>query len=170
MNATVASYREFVLVYMQFDESDSFMSLINKQAPGVSNASAPALDANAFPMPTLGQGYGNYSIWHPQLVNMASSLKLNSTQAPTFSSLNGLIYSNNALFEVCANDPTIWYVAAYGNNPHVFHMHGNGFVLDGNNLASISTYFPFKFLVKIFPPSFTTRRSNGSCRACESPM
>ncbi len=84
MNATVASYREFVLVYMQFDESDSFMSLINKQAPGVSNASAPALDANAFPMPTLGQGYGNYSIWHPQLVNVASSLELNSTQAPTF--------------------------------------------------------------------------------------
>jgi FtsP/CotA-like multicopper oxidase with cupredoxin domain len=136
MNETMNSYREFVLTYMQYDESNSFMSQTNKQALAPDTSSSPG--QSSMPMPALGQGYGNYSIWHPQVVNLMSSNQLNATQAPTFSSLNGLVYANNAPFEVCVNDPTIWYVSAFGSNPHVFHMHGNGFTHHGVNQASIS--------------------------------
>ena len=134
MNTTMSQYREFVLVYMQYDESDSFMSQTNLELLVGTNTSASGTDL-AVPVP---QGNGNYSIWHPQLVNLQSSGRLSSTQAPTFSSLNGYVYANNAPFEVCVNDPTIWYVSAMGSNPHVFHMHGNGFTLNGNNYAAIS--------------------------------
>ena len=141
MNSTMSSYREFVLLYMQYDESNSFMSQTNLEVltgkPVPESASSSALL-----VPALGHGYGNASIWSPQVVNLMSSGQLSTTQAPTFSSLNGLIYANNAPFEVCANDPTIWYVAAMGSNPHVFHMHGNGFTLNGNNYAAISKYLP----------------------------
>jgi manganese oxidase len=137
MNATMESYREFVLVDMQYDESDSFMSQRNLEVltgKNISNTASPY----SLPAPTLGKGYGNSSIWHPQLVNLATSGQLTTKQAPTFSTLNGLIYANNAGFEVCVDDPTIWYVAAFGSNPHVFDMHGNGFSLNGNNYAAIS--------------------------------
>jgi len=137
MNSTMSSYREFVLLYMQYDESNSFMSQTNLEVLTGKNVSESA-SSSTLPVPALGHGYGNSSIWSPQLVNLMSSGQLSTTQAPTFSSLNGLIYANNAPFEVCVNDPTIWYVAAMGSNPHVFHMHGNGFTLNGNNYAAIS--------------------------------
>jgi manganese oxidase len=150
MNATMQSYREFVLVYMQYEESNSFMSQTNLQmlAGGKNVSNAGGLSPSSMPMPTSGRGYGNSSIWQPQLVNLMSANQLNATQAPTFSTLNGFIYANNAPFEVCATDPTIWYVAAFGSNPHVFHMHGNGFALNGNNYAAISKSAPL-------PPPFS---------------
>jgi FtsP/CotA-like multicopper oxidase with cupredoxin domain len=144
MNTTMESYREFVLNYMQFDESNSFMSKTNMQVLTGNNASASNPESG--PYPAVGQGYGNSSIWQPQVVNLMSSGQLNTTQAPTFSALNGLIYANNVPFEVCANDPTIWYVTAFGDNPHVFHMHGNGFVFHGDNLAAISKSPPSRLL------------------------
>ncbi|KIW87323.1 uncharacterized protein Z519_11959 [Cladophialophora bantiana CBS 173.52] len=137
MNDTMARYREFVLVYMQYDESDSFMSQTNLELLAGTNISDSGTDLS-LPAPQLNHGYGNFSIWHPQEVNLRSSGQLSATQAPTFSTLNGYVYANNAPFEVCVNDPTIWYVSAFGSNPHVFHMHGNGFVLNGNNYAAIS--------------------------------
>ena len=72
------------------------------------------------------------------MVNLLSSNQLSTEQAPTFSTLNGLVYANNAPFEMYINDPTIWYVSAFGSNPHVFHTHGNGFTLNGVNLAAMS--------------------------------
>ena len=134
MNSTMASNREFTLMYMQYDESNSFLSDTNaQQMLGITNTSS-----SVSPVPALGQGYGNYSIWHPQITNLLSSGKLSPSQAPTFSTLNGLVFANNNPFEMCAGDSVIWYVVAYGNNPHVFHMHGNGFVYQGMNMASIS--------------------------------
>lgn len=147
MNETMESYREFVLVYMQYDESDSFLSQTNMQML-TANASIKGLDTTSMPSLTHGQGYGNYSIWHPQLTNLMSAGQLSTVQAPTFSALNGLIFANNAPFEMCVNDPTIWYVSAFGANPHVFHMHGNGFVLQGNNQASISMSYLFRLSTK----------------------
>jgi hypothetical protein len=136
MNATMASHREFVLVYMQYDESDSIMSAVNKQ---YLTGNDQLVSSTNTPSPTTPESYGNSSIWEPQVINLMSSGQLNSTQAPAFSALNGLIYANNAPFEVCANDPTIWYVSAFGDNPHAFHMHGNGFMHGGDNMAVIST-------------------------------
>jgi manganese oxidase len=136
MNETMESYREFVLVYMQYDESNSIMSAVNKKYLTGNDQIVPTTTT---PTPTTPESYGNSSIWEPQIVNFMSTAQLNSTQAPTFSALNGLIFANNAPFEVCANDPTIWYVSAFGDNPHVFHMHGNGFVHGGDNMAAIST-------------------------------
>jgi manganese oxidase len=140
MQDTMESYREFVLTYMQYDESNSFMSQTNKQMLASSNSSDGASGSSLTPIPVTGGGYGNYSIWHPQIVNLLSSNQLSTVQAPTFSTLNGLVYANNAPFEVCVNDPTIWYVSAFGSNPHVFHMHGNGFNLNGVNQAAISKF------------------------------
>lgn len=137
MNATMESHREFVLVYMQYDESNSIMSAVNKKYLTGNDQMVPMTTT---PTPTTRESYGNSSIWEPQIVNFMSTGQLNSTQAPTFSALNGLIFANNAPFEVCANDPTIWYVSAFGDNPHVFHMHGNGFVHGGDNMAAISTF------------------------------
>jgi hypothetical protein len=135
MNATMESYREFVLVYMQYDESNSIMSAVNKEYLTGNNQVVPLTKT---PSPTSPESYGNSSIWEPQVINLMSTGQLNTTQAPTFSALNGLIFANNAPFEVCANDPTIWYVSAFGDNPHVFHMHGNGFMHGGDNMAAIS--------------------------------
>jgi hypothetical protein len=82
MEETMTSYREFVLVYMQYDESDSFLSQANLQLLTGTKASGPSPLAS--PSPALGQGYDNYTTWHPQLVNLGTSGQLNSTQAPTF--------------------------------------------------------------------------------------
>jgi manganese oxidase len=144
MNAVMESHREFVLVYMQYDESNSIMSAVNKQYFTGNNR---IVATTTTPTPTTPESYGNSSIWEPQIVNFMSTGQLNSTQAPTFSALNGLILANNAPFEVCVNDPTIWYVSAFGDNPHVFHMHGNGFVHNGDNMAALSTSLSF-------PPSY----------------
>ncbi|KAI9737995.1 MAG: hypothetical protein M1834_009365 [Cirrosporium novae-zelandiae] len=140
MNATIASYREFTLLYNRYDESLSFMSLINAELLSPNSPPSP-MSSIPLPSPLPGQpGYGNFSIWHPQLVNIESSGQLSPIQAPTFSALNGLVYANNALFEMCVDDKVIWYVYAHGMNSHVFHMHGNGFAINGLNKATLSTY------------------------------
>jgi len=79
---------------------------------------------------------GNYSTWHPQLVNLASSNQFMG--APSLSSMNGYIFANNPTYEMCLSDKVIWYVSAYGSMSHVFHMHGNGFYYNGVGLPSIS--------------------------------
>lgn len=134
MNATMATYREFPLLYMAFDESMSFMSAIN------AGRSSGGEVQSAFPDDLDGGKYGNYSIWHPQLVNLLSSGRIN---APTFYSLNGYVFANNPWFEMCKDDKVIWYLYGHGLDTHVFHMHGNGFKYLGINMASKgkSSYF-----------------------------
>jgi len=133
MNTTMASHREFTLLYSNFDESNSFMSSINAKRHGINNATA-----SLFPLLSLGQGYRNESIWGPQYTNLASANQLSSSAAPLFHTLNGRIYANNDPFQVCVNDPTIWYVYSFGSAAHSFHMHGNGFVYMGRNFATIA--------------------------------
>jgi len=134
MNETIASHREFVLLYQNFDETMSFLAMENAQKWGGKNATS---SSSSSPMPALNMGYGNYSIWHPQITNMPTTM-LSSTQAPTFHSLNGFSYANNKVFEMCLNDPVIWYVYAFGMASHVFHLHGNNFVYNGQYIASKS--------------------------------
>lgn len=138
MNSTMARHREFVLTYMQFDESFSSMSAANRAILVQNGSSMPSTHDNRTMWPSMQSTPGNQSVWQPQVTNFMAALnQLSSNQAPTFSAHNGFIYANGPPFEVCVNDPRIWYVSAYGNNPHVFHMHGNGFVYQGQNLASI---------------------------------
>lgn len=133
MNTTMSSHREFVLLYMNFDEAQSFLSATNARNFGVTSANTSVMS-----LPSYGPGYGNYSIWHPQIVNINSATQLSSTQAPTFRSLNGRSYANNPPFEMCLDDKVIWYVYALGSASHVFHMHGNGVTLGGMNKATVS--------------------------------
>ena len=134
MNTTMAKYREFLLLYMAFDESMSFMSAINARQ------SLGGEVENAFPDDLDGRNYGNYSIWHPQLVNLMSSGRI---RAPTFYTLNGYVFANNPWFKMCKDDKVIWYFYGHGSDTHVFHMHGNGFKYLGINMASkgTSSYF-----------------------------
>jgi hypothetical protein len=55
INKTMVSNREFTLLCMQYDESDSFMSAINGQKFRTSNPSQASITYQ-----TIGQGYGNY--------------------------------------------------------------------------------------------------------------
>lgn len=132
MDSVVASTREFILLYMNFNEQNSWMAETNANAYGLTN-----LDAPSGPMPALGRGYGNASVWQPQIINMPS-VSLSSTQAPSFHSLNGYSYSNCPRFEMCVDDPVIWYVYAFGMASHVFHLHGNNYYFNGEEHASIS--------------------------------
>lgn len=53
-------------------------------------------------------------------------------------SMNGYILANNPTFEMCYDDKVLWYVYAYGQASHVFHMHGNGFEYNGVGRAVMS--------------------------------
>jgi hypothetical protein len=131
MNATMAAYREFPILYMGFDESVSFMSAINAKSHKASSNDG----TNSFTDTLDGHNFGNYSIWHPQLVNLLSSGQI---EAPTFYSLNGYVFANNPFFQMCKDERVIWYLYGHGTEMHVFHMHGNGFQMPlGTNRASM---------------------------------
>ena len=133
MNKTMATHREFVLQYQNFDESMSFLASTNLATYNNSaNASSMAKPV------TLETSYrGNASYWSPQLRNMPT-VSLSSTSAPTFYSLNGHVLANTPSFNMCTDDRVIWYIFAYGGASHVFHMHGNGFKYHDNNMAAKS--------------------------------
>lgn len=133
MNKTMATHREFVLLYENFDESMSFLASTNAKIYGNSTN----MSSNAMPV-TLEHNYsGNMSFWKSQLTNMPT-VSLSSTQAQQFYTLNGRVFSNLAPFELCTDDRAIWYIYAFGGASHVFHMHGNGFNYHGANMASKS--------------------------------
>jgi hypothetical protein len=149
MEKTMAEYREFPLLYMIYTESQSFLSNKNAAAlkgsgqsgNGPSRNYAHGYSGQISGQPTITSNppaslpQGNYSIWHPQLVNLESAGQF---QAPSFFTMNGYIFANNPIFDMCLNDKVIWYVNAYGAASHVFHMHGNGFAYHGVNEYAIS--------------------------------
>jgi len=51
---------------------------------------------------------GNYTIWHPQAVNLAGSGQF--WNAPSFYTMNGYIFSNNPVYQMCLSEKVIWYV------------------------------------------------------------
>lgn len=124
MNATMAAHREFIVTFMNFDESWSFISAKNAHSFGVEPLALPSNTS----IPSQDNGYGKYSNWQPQIVNIESSSQLSTQQAPVFHSVNGGVFANDPPFEMCQDDKILWYVQAHGSASHVFHMHGNGFV------------------------------------------
>ncbi|KAK5742376.1 hypothetical protein LTR17_003388 [Elasticomyces elasticus] len=79
---------------------------------------------------------GNYSVWHPQLVNLAGAGQW--MEASSYFTMNGYVFGNNPDYEMCLSDKVIWYVNAYGGASHVFHMHGNSFTYGGKKENAIS--------------------------------
>ncbi|RMZ12644.1 hypothetical protein D0864_00647 [Hortaea werneckii] len=79
---------------------------------------------------------GNYTVWHPQLVNLKGAGQF--PEAPPFHTMNGYVFSNNPPFEMCVGDNVIWYVNAYGAASHVFHMHGHGVTYHGFDRYAVS--------------------------------
>jgi FtsP/CotA-like multicopper oxidase with cupredoxin domain len=122
MNITMSSNRELVILYNNFNEANSLLAETNDR--NMSNGTSGSKPKG--PMPMQGQGYGNYSIWHPQVTNMPSTI-LTAKQAPSFHSLNGYVFANMPSFEMCVDDNVIWYLYAFGAASHVFHLHGNNF-------------------------------------------
>jgi hypothetical protein len=142
MEKTMAEYREFPLLYMIYSESQSFLSNKNAAALKGKNSGGNWAHASGHSEPvamvanlSASLPQGNYSIWHPQLVNLESAGQFS---APPFFTMNGYIFANNPIFNMCLEDKVIWYVNAYGAASHVFHMHGNGFAYRGANDYAIS--------------------------------
>lgn len=129
MESTMANYREFPLLYMVYDETDSWLSgenavrLNGKQSSGQRK-------------PPQSLWSGNQTVWSPQLTNLDGSGGFQG--APSFHSLNGYVYANSPTFEMCLDDKVIWYVNAFGSASHVFHMHGNGYTYQGYSGDAIS--------------------------------
>jgi hypothetical protein len=157
MTATMTNYREFPLLYMIYNERDSFLSGQNAAALGSGNSSAkksPNLPGSGV-LSNHGSyelsqsdnpgnvnsdtlNIGNKSVWQPQFTNIAGANRFDG--APSFHSMNGYIFANNPTFEMCLGDNVIWYAMSYGSMSHVFHMHGNNFRYNGIGTPSISEY------------------------------
>lgn len=74
MNATMLKYKEFSLLYMIYKEGQSFLSAANAQRLN-GNHSAEAMSSKWGMLDTEHLWSGDYSSWHPQLVNMNSSYR-----------------------------------------------------------------------------------------------
>ncbi|KAI5238357.1 Cupredoxin [Aureobasidium subglaciale] len=120
MTSTMSAHREFVVTTNTHYEARSFMAGTNAKKAGVDTSSMR-------PTNQLVQPYiGNESFWVPQLTNFPE-IQLSDAQGPNFYTMNGYVFSNGAPYEMCRDDPVIWYVMAFGGASHVFHLHGNNF-------------------------------------------
>lgn len=141
MNSTMAGNREITLLYMIYNENDSWLSAQNKARL---NGSATSEMSSSSTIPTGSSIIGsnnssNESYWYPQLVNYNASSQFSS--APSFHTMNGYVFANNPVFDMCLNDKVIWYTYAYGSASHAFHMHGNGFKYQGSDMDVIGECF-----------------------------
>lgn len=67
MASTMAEYKEFPLLYMIYKEANSFLSGHNAQKLGGMQS------MSSFGSPDKMLWGGNYSVWHPQQVNLGDS-------------------------------------------------------------------------------------------------
>lgn len=146
MNSTMAENRELTLLYMIYDENNSWLSAQNKARLNSTSISSSSTNRMTLSAPTATTSMfesssirSNESYWYPQLVNYNASSQFSA--APPFHTMNGYIFANNPVFDMCLNDKVIWYTYAYGSASHAFHMHGNGFQYQGTNLDVIGEYF-----------------------------
>lgn len=105
MNHTMSTNREIPLLFMGFDEANSWLSGTNARL--LSNPSRSS-SSNFHGVSSGLLKYGNESYWSPQLVNLLSADKFDG--APMFFSLNGYVFANNPVFKMCLNENVIWYV------------------------------------------------------------
>lgn len=105
MNHTMSTNREIPLLFMGFDEANSWLSGTNARL--LSNSSRSS-SSNFHGVSSGPLKYGNESYLSPQLVNLLSADKFDG--APMFFSLNGYVFANNPVFKMCLNENVIWYV------------------------------------------------------------
>jgi len=135
MNSTMSTYREFPLLFMGYDETQSVLSGENskKLTP---NHTAPS-SSSTFDIPTdmMSLYAANSSILLPQITNLGLTGRFSS--APQFFTLNGYFFANNPVFETCLQDKVIWYVNAFGGESHVFHLHGHSVMQNGKKTFGV---------------------------------
>lgn len=134
MNSTMAQNREFILFYGDNQESNSFLALQNVQKY-LSGVNSTGFN-ESYQYPTMPPG--NMTRWYPQLINTPNTPDITTTMAANFFPINGYIYANNPPFEMCVNDPTIWYLWDMGFDTHVVHWHGNNVVANGLVTESVA--------------------------------
>ncbi|CAD0086708.1 unnamed protein product [Aureobasidium mustum] len=131
MNSTMSSHREFVVTTNTHFEAKSFMAGTNAKNAGVNTTELRTINQLVSPY------IGNESFWVPQMANFPEVM-LSDRQGPNFYTMNGYVFGNGAPYEMCRNDPVIWYVMAFGGASHVFHLHGNNFQYNDIWLAAQS--------------------------------
>lgn len=104
MNHTMSNYREIPLLFLGFDESDSWLSGSN--ARRLTNSSQSGTNHSSVYSGIVQ--YGNETFWRPQLVNLLAADGF--ADAPMFYAINGYVYENNPVFKMCLNENVIWYV------------------------------------------------------------
>ncbi|KAH9827085.1 Multicopper oxidase [Teratosphaeria destructans] len=138
MDRTMATYREFTLLYMIYNEADSWLSGENQALLHGGSSDPPSAFAGPdTPGSANATGAGTYGINTTALATLWSGNQ-SYPAAPSFYTLSGYLFANNPTYEMCLGDPVIWYVNAYGAASHVFHMHGNGFTYEGNRRYAVS--------------------------------
>ncbi|KAL1302079.1 hypothetical protein AAFC00_002518 [Neodothiora populina] len=121
IDSIMSSHREFLVTFNTHYESKSFLAGVNAERAGLNLSSLQKTNT------LIGQPHvGNESFWVPQLTDFPP-VSLTQEQGPIFYSMNGYILSNGAPYEMCRDDPVVWYIMAYGEASHVFHMHGHNF-------------------------------------------
>lgn len=104
MNSTMASNREFLVTFNTHYEAKSFLAGVNAERAGVNLSTLQPTNT------LIGRPHvGNESFWVPQLANFPPVL-LTQDQGPVFYSMNGYILGNGAPYEMCRNDPVLWYI------------------------------------------------------------
>jgi hypothetical protein len=98
MKSTMASFREFPILYNTFDENISWLSAENKARLGSNESNQYSTSQYS----TAGLPKGNQTVWKPQLTNFLDSRQFEA--APVFFSINGYVYANTPTFEMCLND------------------------------------------------------------------
>ncbi|KAH0409191.1 Cupredoxin, partial [Aureobasidium melanogenum] len=131
MNSTMSSHREFVVTTNTHFEAKSFLAGTNAKNANVDTSSLQTTNQ------LIGAYSGNESFWVPQMAN-SPAVMLSDAQGPNFFTMNGYVFGNGAPYEMCRDDPVIWYVMAFGGASHVFHLHGNNFQYNGIWLAAQS--------------------------------
>ncbi|KAG9562146.1 Cupredoxin, partial [Aureobasidium melanogenum] len=131
MNSTMSSHREFVVTTNTHFEAKSFLAGTNAKNADVDTSSLQVTNQ------LVGTYSGNESFWVPQMAN-SPAVMLSDAQGPNFFTMNGYVFGNGAPYEMCRDDPVIWYVMAFGGASHVFHLHGNNFQYNGIWLAAQS--------------------------------
>ncbi|KAK9384413.1 Cupredoxin [Lipomyces mesembrius] len=130
MEEVMGTNREFVVLYSDNQEWNSFLALQNvkKYLPGfkVKNLTSE------YPIP----GSENKSYWYPQMTNTPKT-NIDSTVAANFFPMNGYVFGNGPPFEMCLGDSTIWYLWNSGFDQHAVHWHGHNVVNNGRLTAVV---------------------------------
>ncbi|KAK9320601.1 Cupredoxin [Lipomyces orientalis] len=130
MDKVMGENREFIVLYSDNQEWNSFLALHNAQKylPGFKAENL----TSEYPMP----GSGNKSYWYPQMINTPQT-NIDNTVAADFMLMNGYVFANGPPFEMCLGDSVIWYLWNAGFDQHAAHWHGHNVVQNGRLTAVV---------------------------------